>query len=92
MALGPRTRSEVVADEETFALPVLPGDHPGHHLRSHIRGDPPEPRLVETVFNVDLDQGQGWAEWMIVGWLLIATLALCALARQEWLRAALAAA
>jgi len=47
---------------------------------------------IETVFNVDPDQGQGWVEWMIVAGLLAAALILGALARYEWRRASVAAA
>jgi tetrahydromethanopterin S-methyltransferase subunit E len=45
---------------------------------------------IETVFNIDPDQGQGWVEWMIVGVLLVVTLVLGTLARHEWRRAAAA--
>jgi hypothetical protein len=39
---------------------------------------------IELVFNVELDAGTGSLEWLIVGVLFIATLALSALARNEW--------
>lgn len=47
---------------------------------------------IEVVFKVDPDQGQGWVEWLIVAGLLVVTLALSALARHEWRRAAVVAA
>jgi tetrahydromethanopterin S-methyltransferase subunit E len=47
---------------------------------------------IETVFNIDPDQGQGWLEWLIVGILLVATIVCGFLARYEWRRAAVSAA
>jgi hypothetical protein len=42
---------------------------------------------IEIVFNVSLDNYSGSAEWMIVGVLLVMTIALSVLARYEWRRA-----
>jgi hypothetical protein len=39
---------------------------------------------VEIVFNVDPDQGSGLLEWLVVGALLVVTIALIVLARYEW--------
>lgn len=43
---------------------------------------------IEAAFGVDPDHGSGSLEWAIVGVLLVATVALFALARYEWRRAA----
>jgi hypothetical protein len=42
---------------------------------------------IEAVIGVDPDQHSGSLEWLIVGALLVATVALFALARYEWRRA-----
>lgn len=47
---------------------------------------------IETVFNVDPDQGSGTLEWLIVGGLLVATIVLATLAGYEWRRASAVAA
>ena len=41
---------------------------------------------IEIVFGVDPDRGSGAFEWLIVGVLFIVTVALFALARNEWRR------
>jgi hypothetical protein len=45
---------------------------------------------IEAVFRVDPDSGNGWAEWLIVLVLLLATVTLASGARREWRRAGLA--
>ena len=45
---------------------------------------------IEILFNIDPDQGSGLLEWLIVGVLLVVTIALFALARYEWRRARVA--
>lgn len=47
---------------------------------------------IELVFGVDPDKGNGSLEWLIVGALLVVTLALFTLASFEWRRARIAAA
>lgn len=47
---------------------------------------------IETVFNVDPDQGSGSLELLIVGGLLVATIVLVILAGYEWRRASAVAA
>ena len=47
---------------------------------------------IELVFRVDPDQGSGTLEWLVVGGLLVVTLALISLAGYEWRRASVAAA
>jgi tetrahydromethanopterin S-methyltransferase subunit E len=47
---------------------------------------------IETIFNVDPDQGSGSLELLIVGGLLVATIVLVALAGYEWRRASAVAA
>jgi tetrahydromethanopterin S-methyltransferase subunit E len=42
---------------------------------------------IEIVFNVSLDNGTGSFEWLVVGVLFVATIALSILARNEWRRA-----
>jgi len=42
---------------------------------------------IEAIFNIDPDQGNGSLEWLIVGALLVVTIALFALASYEWRRA-----
>ena len=42
---------------------------------------------IETVFQVDPDQGSGTLEWLVVGGLLVAAIALGLAARYEWRRA-----
>jgi len=39
---------------------------------------------IELIFNVELDEGNGSLEWLIVGVLFVITLVLFALARNEW--------
>lgn len=41
---------------------------------------------IERVFAVEPDGGNGSLEWLIVGALLVATIALILLARSEWRR------
>jgi len=41
---------------------------------------------IEIVFGVEPDSGGGSLEWLIVGVLLIATVVLAVLARNEWYR------
>ena len=41
---------------------------------------------IERVFAVEPDAGNGSLEWLIVGALLVATIALILLARSEWRR------
>lgn len=47
---------------------------------------------IEMAFRVDPDQGSGTLEWLVVGALLVVTLALISLAGYEWRRASVAAA
>jgi len=42
---------------------------------------------IEVAFGVDPDNGNGTLEWLIVGVLLVATVALFTLASFEWRRA-----
>lgn len=42
---------------------------------------------IEVIFNVDPDNRSGTLEWLIVGGLLIVTIALFTLASYEWRRA-----
>lgn len=42
---------------------------------------------IEIAFNVSLDNGNGSLEWLTVGVLLVATIALFILAHHEWHRA-----
>jgi hypothetical protein len=42
---------------------------------------------IENAFHVDPDQHSGALEWLIVGGLLVVTLAFFSLARYEWRRA-----
>jgi hypothetical protein len=42
---------------------------------------------IEIIFNVDPDQGSGLLEWLVVGALLVVTIALFVLARYEWRKA-----
>ena len=46
---------------------------------------------IEIVFHVDPDGGNGAVEWLIVGVLLVVTVALIGMARFEWRRARSAA-
>lgn len=39
---------------------------------------------IEIVFGVEPDAGSGMLEWLIVGILLVATIALFSMARYEW--------
>ena len=41
---------------------------------------------IEIIFNVDPDQASGLLEWLIVGALIVVTIALFMLARYEWRR------
>jgi len=41
---------------------------------------------IEIVFGVDLDQGSGLLEWLIVGVLLVVTITLLLLDSYEWRR------
>jgi len=45
---------------------------------------------IEIIFNVDPDHGSGLLEWLIVGALLVVTIALFILARYEWRKARVA--
>ena len=42
---------------------------------------------VEIIFKMDPDQGSGLFEWLVVGSLLVVTIALIVLARYEWRKA-----
>jgi hypothetical protein len=42
---------------------------------------------IEMVFNFSLDNGDGSLEWLTVGVLFVATIALFVLARYEWRKA-----
>ena len=42
---------------------------------------------VEIIFKMDPDQGSGLIEWLVVGTLLVVTIALIVLARYEWRKA-----
>lgn len=42
---------------------------------------------IEIAFGVDPDQGNGTLEWLIVGTLLVVSIALFTLASYEWRRA-----
>jgi hypothetical protein len=42
---------------------------------------------VEVIFKMDPDQGSGLLEWLVVGTLLVVTIALIVLARYEWRKA-----
>jgi hypothetical protein len=42
---------------------------------------------IETIFNIDPDNGSGTLEWLIVGVLLVVTVTLFTLASFEWRRA-----
>jgi len=42
---------------------------------------------IEALFGLDPDQGSGALEWLIVGGLLLAAVALFSLATVEWRRA-----
>ena len=42
---------------------------------------------AEIIFRVDPDQGSGLFEWLVVGALLVLTIALIVLARFEWRKA-----
>ena len=42
---------------------------------------------IEVAFGVDPDNGNGTLEWLIVGVLLVVTIALFTLASSEWRRA-----
>lgn len=42
---------------------------------------------IEMVFGLDPDQGNGSLEWLMVGALLVVTIALFTLASYEWRRA-----
>ena len=42
---------------------------------------------VEIIFKMDPDQGSGLFEWLVVGTLLVVTIALVFLARYEWRKA-----
>lgn len=42
---------------------------------------------IEVAFGVDPDNGNGTLEWLIVGALLVVTIALFALASYEWRKA-----
>jgi len=41
----------------------------------------------EIIFKMDPDQGSGLFEWLVVGSLLVVTIALIVLARYEWRKA-----
>jgi hypothetical protein len=41
---------------------------------------------IESVFGIDPDQGNGTLEWLIVGTVLVVSLALFTLASHEWRR------
>jgi hypothetical protein len=41
---------------------------------------------IEVLFGIDPDHGDGSFEWIIVGGLLVASIALVALTRAEWRR------
>ena len=45
---------------------------------------------AEIIFKMDPDQGSGLFEWLVVGVLLAATIALIVLARYEWRKARVA--
>ena len=45
---------------------------------------------IEVIFNIDPDSGSGSLEWLVVGALLVVTLALITLAGYEWRRARVA--
>jgi tetrahydromethanopterin S-methyltransferase subunit E len=45
---------------------------------------------VEIIFKMDPDQGSGLLEWLVVGTLLVVTIALIILARNEWRKAQIA--
>jgi hypothetical protein len=47
---------------------------------------------IEALFAIDPDKGNGSVEWLIVGALLVATVALASLATHEWRRASAVAA
>jgi hypothetical protein len=42
---------------------------------------------IEIVFGIEPDQSNGTLEWVIVGALLVVSVALIALARRDWRRA-----
>jgi hypothetical protein len=42
---------------------------------------------IETIFGINPDSGSGALEWLIVGALLVVTIALFTLASYEWRRA-----
>jgi hypothetical protein len=42
---------------------------------------------VEIIFKMDPDQGSGLLEWLVVGTLLVVSIALFVLARYEWRKA-----
>jgi hypothetical protein len=46
---------------------------------------------IERAFGIELDGGNGSLEWLIVGALLVATVALFVAARSEWRRSQAAA-
>jgi hypothetical protein len=47
---------------------------------------------IETIFNVDPDQGSGALEWIVVAGLAVVAIALGLAARYEWRRASAVAA
>ncbi|MGH2505297.1 MAG: ABC transporter permease [Ktedonobacterales bacterium] len=42
------------------------------------------PEWIEALFRIDPDNGSGWLERLVVGGLLVMTIALLSLARREW--------
>lgn len=42
------------------------------------------PDWIETLFRIDPDNASGWLERLVVGGLLVMTIALLSLARREW--------
>ncbi|HEX8727754.1 MAG TPA: hypothetical protein VF739_03985 [Ktedonobacterales bacterium] len=45
------------------------------------------PEWIEALFRIDPDNASGWLERLVVGGLLIMTIALLSLARREWRKA-----
>jgi hypothetical protein len=42
------------------------------------------PEWIEALFRIDPDNASGWLERLVVGGLLVMTIALLSLARREW--------